>query len=268
MHIEAKVTLNTKKYKNIYIIRLLRKYFICTIWFAATLCLNTHIYAQDAAVSIPVTEDRPEPKPEAKVEKIEPKAEAETQASKEKGLDESDGKLNFDLVQSRSAVNKDQKTKQLRGDKQRIKQEVARLEAEINREIQKMPKQSKRVGFTAVSPYEKYYKNIRSTIEEYGINYFPKDSFGKPIYGELILVIRINKNGALGYNKDQYYAKPLEIARSSGNPLLDKHAIEIVKACAPFGQFSKEMAQKIDILEVISTFKFNKQGFATTLQGR
>ncbi len=194
----------------------------------------------------------------------------ETSPSSQKFL--TNEQSHFDVIQSQSAVNKEHKNKQLGRDEQTINQEIARLEAEINRQIQQMAKRPKRMAFTAASAksvvYAKYYDNIRSTIEEYGTNYFPKDSSGNPIYGELILIIRINKNGELGYNKDQYYATSVEIARSSGNPLLDKRAIEIVKACAPFGQFNKEMAQTIDILEVISTFKFNKQGFATTLQGR
>jgi periplasmic protein TonB len=157
-------------------------------------------------------------------------------------------------------------------DNQTINQEIAKLEAEINQQIQRMAKRPKRMPLTAANAksvvYANYYDKIRKNIEEYGTTYFPKDNQGNPIYGDLILIIRINKQGTLGYNKNQYYATGVEVARSSGNKLLDSRAVEIAKACAPFGAFSSEMSASIDILEVISTFKFNKQGFATTLQGR
>ncbi len=177
----------------------------------------------------------------------------------------------FTVNQNNNAANKQSENTRQGRDSQTINQEIAKLEAEINRQIQQMAKRPKRMAFTAANAksvvYAKYYDNIRGAIEEYGTAYFPKDSSGNPMYGELILIIRINKEGKLGYNKDQYYAASVEVARSSGNPLLDKRAMEIVKACAPFGAFPSDMAQSIDILEVISTFKFNKQGFATTLQG-
>jgi protein TonB len=177
----------------------------------------------------------------------------------------------FTVNQNNNAANKQSENTQQGRDSQTINQEIAKLEAEINKQIQQMAKRPKRMAFTAANAksvvYAKYYDNIRGSIEEYGTTYFPKDSNGNPMYGELILIIRINKEGKLGYNKDQYYATSVEVARSSGNPLLDKRAMEIVKACAPFGIFPADMAQSIDILEVISTFKFNKQGFATTLQG-
>lgn len=157
-------------------------------------------------------------------------------------------------------------------DAQTINEEIARLEAEISRQIQQMAKRPKRLPLTAANAkavvYARYYDTIRRKIEDYGTNYFPKDTAGNPMYGDLILVIRVDKQGRLGYNRDGYTVNPVEVARSSGNAELDRRAIEIVKACAPFGLFSPEMERSIDILEVISTFRFNKQGFATTLQGR
>jgi len=177
----------------------------------------------------------------------------------------------FLVNQNNQAANNQSQNTEKGRDSQTINDEIAKLEAEINKEIQQMAKRPKRMPLTAANAksvvYAKYYDKIRSSIEEYGTTYFPKDNQGNPIYGELILIIRINQEGKLGYNKDKYFATAVEVAHSSGNPTLDKRAAEIVKACAPFGLFPAEMAKNIDILEVISTFKFNKQGFATTLQG-
>jgi protein TonB len=48
----------------------------------------------------------------------------------------------------------------------------------------------------------------------------------------------------------------IEVSRSSGIPELDRQAVAIVRAAAPFGPFPSEMRQKIDILDWVSTFEF------------
>jgi protein TonB len=52
----------------------------------------------------------------------------------------------------------------------------------------------------------------------------------------------------------------LSIGRSSGNPDLDRQALAIVRASAPFGPFPAEMRNQIDILDWISTFEFTRVG--------
>jgi protein TonB len=48
----------------------------------------------------------------------------------------------------------------------------------------------------------------------------------------------------------------LSIGRSSGNPELDRQALAIIRASAPFGAFPVEMRNQIDVLDWISTFEF------------
>jgi len=52
----------------------------------------------------------------------------------------------------------------------------------------------------------------------------------------------------------------LSIGRSSGNPELDRQALAIVRASAPFGPFSAEMRKQIDVLDWVSTFEFTRDG--------
>ena len=52
----------------------------------------------------------------------------------------------------------------------------------------------------------------------------------------------------------------LSIGRSSGNAELDRQALAIVRASAPFGPFPAEMRNQIDVLDWISTFDFTREG--------
>lgn len=50
----------------------------------------------------------------------------------------------------------------------------------------------------------------------------------------------------------------IEVSRSSGIPELDRQAVAIVRAAAPFGAFPSEMRQQIDVLDWVSTFEFTR----------
>ncbi|MBV8272886.1 MAG: energy transducer TonB [Cupriavidus sp.] len=149
--------------------------------------------------------------------------------------------------------------------------EMAKLEAEIGRNLEHYAKRPKRMQLTATSAqgvdYAQYYDRLRRKIEARGTSDFPQKN-GKPIYGQLILVINVNRQGKLGYNRDGYNIEAIDVAKSSGDPALDRQAVAIVRAAAPFGAFTAEMQSKQDILEVVSTFKFTRSGLDVRLQGR
>lgn len=149
--------------------------------------------------------------------------------------------------------------------------EMARLEAEIGRNLEQYAKRPKRMQLTATSAqgvdYAQYYDRLRRKIETRGTSDFPQRN-GKPLYGQLILVINVNRLGKLGYNRDGYNVESIDVAKSSGDPALDRQAVAIVRAAAPFGAFTPEMQQRQDILEVISTFKFTRSGLDVRLQPR
>ena len=57
-----------------------------------------------------------------------------------------------------------------------------------------------------------------------------------------------------------------EIVRPSDSKLLDRRAIAIVRAAAPFGPFTAAMRQRADQLVITSRFKFTREdGLETTL---
>ena len=60
-----------------------------------------------------------------------------------------------------------------------------------------------------------------------------------------------------------------DIVRTSNSRLLDRRAIAIVRAAAPFGNFSAEMRRQTDQIVVTSRFRFTRdEGLETTQLGQ
>lgn len=136
--------------------------------------------------------------------------------------------------------------------------QIARMTAEITQTIEDQNKRPKR---THISPstrqvgYALYYKAMQKQVEEVGTLNFPQQN-GKKLYGELVISIPVFQDGSL-YQKE---GGP-RIERSSGNPALDRAALEIVRRAAPFGAFPQNMrtAGKDDLWIVITRFTFTRE---------
>jgi protein TonB len=135
--------------------------------------------------------------------------------------------------------------------------QIARMTAEITQTIEDQNKRPKR---THISPstrqvgYALYYKAMQKQVEEVGTLNFPQQN-GKKLYGELVVSIPVFQDGSL-YQKE---GGP-RIERSSGNPALDRAALDIVRRAAPFGAFPQNMrtAGKDDLWIVITRFTFTR----------
>ena len=102
-----------------------------------------------------------------------------------------------------------------------------------------------------------YYDAMRQKIEAYGSAFFPRAN-GRALYGTLIIVVSVDAQGNITSNAQG--KDGLSIGRSSGNPELDRQALAIVRASAPFGVFPSEMRKQIDVLDWVSTFEFTREG--------
>ncbi|VVD94207.1 periplasmic protein TonB [Pandoraea horticolens] len=147
-------------------------------------------------------------------------------------------------------------------DDQNVDQRIARLQAEIDKQLrayQTRPKRGQVTANTREVVYARYFDTLRHRVERYGTEHFPQIGNDR-LYGELIVTLNVNQRGGLGYHKDGWSVTGVEVTRSSGNRDLDRRAVAIVQASAPFGDFSSEMKQRYDILEIVTRMTFSRQG--------
>ncbi|RQP23257.1 energy transducer TonB [Piscinibacter terrae] len=136
--------------------------------------------------------------------------------------------------------------------------QTAEIEKKINEENSR-PKKRYISPATKEAAYAMYYDRLRRKIEERGTRNFP-ESQGKKLYGELTLVLTVDSLGRV---------VDAEVVVPSKSKLLDKRALAIVKAAAPFGAFTGSMKREADQLEITSRFTFaGEGGLTTTLLGR
>ncbi len=102
--------------------------------------------------------------------------------------------------------------------------------------------------------YAMYYDKMRRTIEYQGTLNFP-EAAGERLYGQLTMVILLDSQGQL---------LSTEVARSSGNPLLDERAVAIVRNAAPFGKFNRKMRAQADQIVVVTRFNFSRDDTLAT----
>ena len=135
------------------------------------------------------------------------------------------------------------------------------LEAELAKRLQADSREPRRKVLTGANTkavtFAHYYDAMRQKIEAYGSAFFPRVN-GRPLYGSLIIVVSVDAQGRIANNAQG--KDGLSIGRSSGNSELDRQALAIVRASAPFGPFPSEMRNQIDVLDWVSTFEFTRDG--------
>ena len=147
------------------------------------------------------------------------------------------------------------------GDDQKMTPQLNSLEAELAKRLQADGREPRRKVLTGTNAkavtFAHYYDAMRQKIEAYGSAFFPRAN-GRPLYGSLVIVVSVDAQGRITTNAQG--KDGLSIGRSSGNPELDRQAIAIVRASAPFGPFPSEMRNQIDVLDWVSTFEFARDG--------
>jgi protein TonB len=142
-------------------------------------------------------------------------------------------------------------------ERRQLLQVTAEIEKRINEENAR-PKKRYISPATKEAAYAMYYDRLRRKIEERGTRNFPENR-GKKLYGELVVVLTVDQLGRVIH---------AEVAVPSKSPLLDRRALAIVKAAAPFGVFTADMRREADQLEITSRFTFEgESGLKTTLMG-
>jgi periplasmic protein TonB len=139
--------------------------------------------------------------------------------------------------------------------RRQLVQMLAEIEKRIN-EDNARPKKRYISPATREEVYALYYDALRRRIEERGTRNFPEYR-GRKLYGELVMNLTVD---ALGRVVDA------DVVRGSRSRELDRRAIAIARAAAPFGAFTSAMRAKADQLVITSRFRFTREeGLEATL---
>lgn len=137
-----------------------------------------------------------------------------------------------------------------------VAQAIARLQAQIDRQISDYNKRPKRLtyGINAVGvSYARYVDDWARTIERIGTARYPPAARGR-LYDTLILTVEIDRHGNV---VDVILNQP------SKHEVLNRAAREIVHAGAPYERFPAEMAREGDILQIVRTWTFTNDSLST-----
>jgi len=135
---------------------------------------------------------------------------------------------------------------------------LAEIEKRINEENAR-PKKRYISPATREEVYAVYYDQLRRKIEDRGTRNFPEYQ-GRKLYGELTMNVTVDAEGRV---------VETEVVRASQSAVLDRRAMAIVKAAAPFGPFSAAMRRQADQIVITSRFRFTREeGLETTLSAR
>ena len=128
--------------------------------------------------------------------------------------------------------------------------EIARLEAQINKNwdaYQKQPRRKFIGARTQEYRFAQYIEDWRIKVERIGNLNYPEQARQQKIFGSLRLSVSINADGSLG---------PIEVSKSSGNRILDAAAMRIVKLAAPYSPLPPDIRKDTDILVITRTWTF------------
>ena len=128
--------------------------------------------------------------------------------------------------------------------------EIARLEAEISKDMeayQKLPRRKFIGARTQEYRFAQYIEDWRIKIERIGNLNYPEAARQKKIYGSLQLTVSIRADGSV---------ESVEVSRSSGQRILDAAAQRIVRLAAPFARLPPDIRKDTDILSITRTWTF------------
>lgn len=128
--------------------------------------------------------------------------------------------------------------------------ELAKLQAEIDRNRQAYAKRPKRKFISANTKedgYAQYMAAWVAKVERVGNLNYPREAIQRELLGSLVLAVAIRRDGSV---------EKIDIIQSSGEPVLDDSAVRIVELSAPFAPFPVVEDQQYDILHITRTWQY------------
>jgi periplasmic protein TonB len=140
----------------------------------------------------------------------------------------------------------------------RKEQEIARLQAQIDRNYQSYQERPRRnfVGARAMeSRFATYVDGWRVKVERVGNINYPQEARDRNVQASLQMTVAVKSNGDI---------ENIEINRSSGHKFLDRAAMRIVRMSAPFEPFPPGLKKDTDVLHITRTWMFTKEDVLQT----
>ena len=134
---------------------------------------------------------------------------------------------------------------------------IARLQAEIREMAVNYAKRPRTLTLTASTRQAieaSYLASWVQKIERTGNLNYPSEARLKKLDGRLRMSVRINADGEV---------LDMQITRSSGTPVLDEAARQILRMAEPFAPFSDELRERADHIVIIRTWDFISNRFKT-----
>lgn len=134
-------------------------------------------------------------------------------------------------------------------DDARLQQEMAQLAAEVRNQTEAYAKRPHKKFISANTreyAYAAYMRGWVDRIQRIGNLNYPDEARRRNLHGDLELTVGLNRDGSI---------HSIDVIRSSGHPLLDKAAENIVRLAAPFPALPHDR-HRVDILYITRTWQF------------
>ncbi|MFW2177191.1 MULTISPECIES: energy transducer TonB [unclassified Moraxella] len=158
--------------------------------------------------------------------------------------------ISWQEVNKENDNKKKKDTSDLEAQEQRLQQQIATLETKISTNQQLLAKKSAvqtiSSNSTTTGEAAKYIENFRQQAYHIGNQQYPQEARAKGLKGDVRLLVIIDPTGKV---------KALQVLESSGSPILDEAAKNSVRKAAPFGAFTKDMKDILE-LRIIRTWRF------------
>lgn len=127
---------------------------------------------------------------------------------------------------------------------------VAKLATEIDNalvEYSQRPRKKFVTARTRASVAAEYMHDWVDSVERIGNTNYPQEARRRGLSGALVLVVAVRADGSL---------HDVHVRASSGQPILDRAAEEIVRMAAPFRDFPEALREETDLLYITRTWEF------------
>lgn len=142
---------------------------------------------------------------------------------------------------------------QLEAQEERLRKQIATLEAQLSQKQQVFASKTKietvNSNSTTHGKTASYLERFRTHVEKIANQHYPEQARRQRITGDVRLMVIINNDGTV---------KAIRLLESSGSAILDEAAKQSVRRSAPYGKFTDEMDDIVE-LRIVRTWRYSEQ---------